>query len=131
MAQFYHVPTRREGANTVPASRNGVKLRHAQSRDIRLKDKALETVKEGLRMVVNEPGGTGLYARSKEVIIAGKTGTAQNPEEKPHAWFVGFAPFENPRICIVVFIEHGGKGGLEPARFAKKIIEKAKELELI
>ena len=108
-----------------------VRLRHAQSRDIRLKDKALETVKEGLRMVVNEPGGTGLYARSKEVIIAGKTGTAQNPEEKPHAWFVGFAPFENPRICIVVFIEHGGKGGLEPARFGKKIIEKAKELELL
>lgn len=108
-----------------------VRLRHAQSQDIRLKDKALETVKEGLRMVVNEPGGTGLYARSKEVIIAGKTGTAQNPEEKPHAWFVGFAPFENPRICIVIFIEHGGKGGLEPARFGKKIIEKAKELELL
>ncbi len=108
-----------------------VRLRHAQSQDIRLKDKALETVKEGLRMVVNEPGGTGLYARSKEVIIAGKTGTAQNPEEKPHAWFVGFAPFENPRICVVILIEHGGKGGLEPARFGKKIIEKAKELELL
>ncbi len=108
-----------------------VRLRHPESRDIRLKDKALETVKEGLRMAVNAPHGTGLYARSKEVIIAGKTGTAQNPEEKPHAWFVGFAPFENPRICIVIFIEHGGKGGLEPARFARKIIEKAKELELL
>ncbi|UCD55038.1 MAG: penicillin-binding protein 2 [Candidatus Omnitrophota bacterium] len=108
-----------------------VKLRHPEPRDIKLKDEALETIKEALRMVVNARRGTGLYARSKEVIISGKTGTAQNPEEKPHAWFAGFAPFENPRICVVVFIEHGGKGGLEPAQFAKKIVEKAKELELL
>lgn len=102
-----------------------------KSWDIGIKEKALTTVKEGLRMVVDEPGGTGFYARSKEVVIAGKTGTAQNPEGKPHAWFAGFAPFENPGICIVIFIEHGGKGGLEPARFARKIIEKAKELKLL
>jgi penicillin-binding protein 2 len=108
-----------------------VRLRHPEARDIGMKDTALEAVKEGMRMVVNEPGGTGLYARSKEVIIAGKTGTAQNPGEKPHAWFAGFAPFKDPRICVVIFIEQGGKGGLEPARFAKKIIEKAKELELL
>ncbi len=107
-----------------------VNLRHAESRDIRLKGRALETVREGMRMVVNDPGGTGLYARSKEVIKAGKTGTAQSPGKKPHAWFAGFAPFENPKFCIVIFIEHGGKGGLEPARFARKIIEKAKMLEL-
>ena len=90
-----------------------------------------ETVKEGLRRVVNAKHGTGFYARSKDIIVSGKTGTAQNPQGKPHAWFAGFAPFESPKISIVVFVEHGGKGGLEPARFAKKIIEKAKKLELL
>jgi len=108
-----------------------VPLRHGEARDIGLKKDTLELIKEGLRSVVNSPRGTGLYARSKEIIISGKTGTAQNPAGASHAWFAGFAPFENPGICVVVFIEHGGKGGLEPARFAKKIIEKARELKLL
>ncbi len=108
-----------------------IKLRHAEPLDIGLNDSALETVKKGLYEVVNAPHGTGLYARSKKVIIAGKTGTAQNPQGVSHAWFAGFAPFEKPRLSVVVFIEHGGKGGLEPAIFARKIMEKAKTLELL
>ena len=99
--------------------------------DIGMKEEALEIIKEGLRDVVNDPHATGIYAKSEDVIIAGKTGTAQNPGGKPHAWFTGFAPFENPGISVVVFIEHGGKGGLEPARFARKIIEEAKRLKLL
>ena len=103
-----------------------IPLRHEEARDIGLKREVLKAIKEGLRSVVNSPRGTGLYARSKKIIISGKTGTAQNPAGTSHAWFTGFAPFENPKICVVVFIEHGGKGGLEPARFSKKIIKKQK-----
>ncbi len=108
-----------------------VKFPPEEARDAGLKKETLNAIREGLRDVVNARHGTGLYARSKKIIISGKTGTAQNPRGVSHAWFTGFAPFENPKICVVVFIEHGGKGGLWPARFAKKIIEKAKELELL
>jgi len=108
-----------------------VKLRRGEGEDLGLRPGTLRVLKKALRDVVNAPHGTGIYARSKKIVIAGKTGTAQNPRGKSHAWFVGFAPFENPGISVVVFIEHGGKGGLEPARFAKKIIEKAKELKLL
>jgi len=108
-----------------------VKLRRPRVQDTGLGEGTLRGLKEGLRNVVNEPHGTGLYARSEKIIISGKTGTAQNSSGKSHAWFTGFAPFKNPKISVVVFIEHGGKGGLNPARFAKKIIEKAKELELL
>lgn len=108
-----------------------ITLRHEKSRDIGLESGALEAIRGALKSAINDPHGTGLYARSKEIVISGKTGTAQNPQGEPHAWFTGFAPFENPGICVVVFIEHGGKGGLDPARFAKQIIEEAKKLELL
>ena len=108
-----------------------IRIHHAQPREVGLDEDALEVVREGLKAVVNGERGTGYYARSKEVVISGKTGTAQNPRGISHAWFAGFAPYEDPKLCIVVFLEHGGKGGLAPARFSKKIIEEAKKLNLL
>ena len=110
---------------------SGIEIRHGEPQGTKIKNETLEIIKNSLRNVVNDDHGTGFYARSKEAVISGKTGTAQNPNGISHAWFVGFAPFEDPKISIVVFLEHGGKGGLEPARFAKKIIEEAKRLELL
>ena len=60
------------------------------------------------------------------VAIAGKTGTAQNPQGRTHAWFCGFAPYDDPKICLVVLLEHGGKGGVEPAEIARGIFEEAR-----
>jgi len=65
------------------------------------------------------------------VVVAGKTGTAQNPQGKSHAWFIGFAPFDSPKVAIVVFVENGGGGGAVAApkagvlfrRFFKKMQE--------
>ena len=56
-------------------------------------------------------GGTGWRANIIGVDVAGKTGTAQNPQGKPHAWFLGFAPYQNPEIVVVVMVENGGSGG--------------------
>lgn len=64
---------------------------------------------EGMREVVD--GGTGWRAGIYGIPSAGKTGTAQNPHGEPHAWFIGFAPFENPEIAICVLVENGGAGG--------------------
>ena len=89
-------------------------------------EKTLNKVREGLYKVVNAEGGTGKRAKVEGLIVAGKTGTAQNPQGVTHAWFSGFAPFDGPKICLVVFVEHGGKGGLEGSEIAKGIFEVAK-----
>ena len=63
--------------------------------------------------------------------IAGKTGTAQNPQGENHAWFIGFAPFEHPEVCITVFIEHGGDGSATAAPIAGNIIRKYFQLKYL
>jgi len=88
----------------------------------------IRLVRKGLYEVINGENGTGKRARAEGVIAAGKTGTAENPLGKTHAWFSGFAPYKDPRICVVVFLEHGGKGGLEPAEIARGIFEEAKKM---
>lgn len=57
--------------------------------------------------VVNEPQGTAFPYRGSDYVVAGKTGTAQNPHGEPHSWFVGFGPVEDPRIVIAAIVEHG------------------------
>ncbi len=91
--------------------------------------KALRTALVG---VVNSEKGTGRRARSERFLIAGKTGTAQvvgNPSgraatgPRDHAWFVAYAPAEDPSIALSVFVEHGGHGGEAAAPIAKEVIE--------
>jgi len=112
-------------------------------RKIELQQTTLDRVRTALADVVRAPGGTGGTARSSIVDIAGKTGTAQVVEMKggyvkteqlayfnrDHAWFVSYAPVENPRIAVVVLVEHGGHGGDAAAPLAKKVIEKYMETQ--
>ncbi|NNJ53096.1 MAG: penicillin-binding protein 2 [Ignavibacteriaceae bacterium] len=82
----------------------------------------IEIVKEGMYLVVNGKG-TATHIRLPDIEVAGKTGTAQNPHGEDHAWFVAFAPFENPKIALAVLVENVGFGGTHAAPIAKKIIE--------
>ncbi|MDQ1465886.1 MAG: penicillin-binding protein, partial [Actinomycetota bacterium] len=66
-----------------------------------------------MRSVVASPNGTGSAARIPNIIVAGKTGTAQAPGGNPHAWFIAFAPAEAPRYAIAVIVERGGDEGSE------------------
>jgi len=84
----------------------------------------LEVLKEALVDAVNSPSGTGGLARIPDITVGGKTGTAQNPHGKEHAWFVGFAPADYPKIVVAVLIEQAGHGGTFAAPVAKKIITK-------
>ncbi len=81
------------------------------SRSISLAPTTWDVIREGMRRAVEEPGGTGGMARIRGMVVAGKTGTAQNPHGPDHAWFVGWAPYEAPRIAIAVVIENAGFGG--------------------
>ena len=87
--------------------------------------------------VIRGKKGTARMARSDVVDIGGKTGTTQviggvsdDKEQKDvpkkfrdHAWFVAFAPEEDPQIAVSVFVEHGGHGSTAAAPIAKRIIE--------
>ncbi len=92
----------------------------------------LDLVRDALRGVVNEAGGTGNAAALSGFDVAGKTGTAQviaqerridnenlAPENRDHAWFASFAPAGDPRLVVVVFVENGGAGSRAAAPFAK------------
>ena len=85
------------------------------------------------RMMVSVvEGGTGTAARLPGVTVAGKTGTAQHGEgEAPHAWFVSFAPAEDPRVAVAVVVLNGGSlgseatGGQVAAPIARQVIAAA------
>jgi penicillin-binding protein 2 len=79
---------------------------------------------EGMRRVVNEKGGTGSQAKMDSIIVCGKTGTVQNPHGKDHSVFIAFAPKEQPKIAIAVFIENAGFGGTWAAPIARLMMEK-------
>ncbi len=94
----------------------------SQKRDYitRFKPGVFKLVKEGLFNVVNSPTGSGQRAKVKDLSISGKTGTAQpGTKGDTHAWFMGYLPSDNPKISFVVFVEHGGSGGLKAAKMAR------------
>ncbi len=81
-----------------------------------------QLMKEGMHMVVNAVGGTGRAARVDGADVCGKTGTAQNPHGDSHAWFIGFAPKDNPEIALCIFVENGGGGGAVAAPIAGGVL---------
>lgn len=83
----------------------------------------LDAILEGMRGVTSESGGTAYsYFKDFNIEVGGKTGSAQTGiENKTIAWFVGFAPFDNPEIAVVAMIENGGSGGYN-AELARDII---------
>jgi len=95
-----------------------------ESRRLDISDKTFDVIKDGLYRCVNMPGGTGAMARVQGIVVSGKTGTAQNPHGKDHAWFIGFAPFDHPKIAICVLVENAGFGGVFSAPIAGLCIEK-------
>jgi len=80
-----------------------------------------ELLHKALEDVVSR--GTGQKAMLWNMRVAGKTGTAQNSQGDDHAWFVCFAPVEDPRVAIAVIVENGGKGGAIAAPIARKILQ--------
>lgn len=69
--------------------------------------------------------GTGGSAALSRIQVAGKTGTAENPHGDSHAWFIGFAPADNPEVAVAVIVENAGAGGDMAAPIARQIFAKA------
>ncbi len=78
----------------------------------------------GMRDAVVGRGGTAHAANLPGIAVAGKTGTAEDPpRRKPHAWFICYAPMDNPQIALSVIVEQGGHGGAVAAPIARHILE--------
>lgn len=107
-------------------------------RHIEVDEADLYQVRQGMRDVVADSKGTAYWQLSgAKWSVAGKTGTAQvvkmsDDDERSfsdarhhqdHAWFMGYAPYENPKIAFVVFVEHGGHGGSAAGPVAKAIVD--------
>ncbi|MBO5141919.1 MAG: penicillin-binding protein 2 [Clostridia bacterium] len=99
----------------------GVEKKELQ--DVEISEKTINAIFEGMRSVTGDHGGTvyGTFS-SFPIEVAGKTGTATSGNGSDNAWFVGFAPYDNPEIAVVVIVEHGGHGYFT-ARAVKDIME--------
>ena len=87
----------------------------------------LKVIRQGMLKVVESEFGTGQLARVDFDMMAGKTGTAQAPPHEPHAWMTGFFPYNDTQIAFVLFVEHGGSGGITAARLVKQALQIWKE----
>jgi len=105
---------------------------------------SLALIKDALVGVVNSPGGTAKGVRLPDVLIGGKTGSAQvvnlaqvgGLSEKSipykyrdHAWFTSFAPAEKPEIAVTVLVEHGQHGGSAAGPIARAVYKRYFELK--
>ena len=94
--------------------------------DIEISEENLDVIREGMRGVTSEAGGTAYSTFADfDMDIAGKTGSAQvvvDGKEEAHGWFAGFAPYDDPEIAVVVLIEKASSGGYTAAT-AKAIME--------
>jgi penicillin-binding protein 2 len=107
------LPTPRVSANGGPAEPAG---------RLPLTQEQLEQLKFALVEVVNSSTGTARGSRVWNWTMAGKTGTSQNPHGLDHAWFVGFAPAEDPVIVAAAIVEHGEHGSSAAAPIVSRLI---------
>ncbi|MCX7835322.1 MAG: penicillin-binding protein 2 [bacterium] len=90
--------------------------------EVNLKDWIFPFIRRAMRETVSAPYGTAARFEKLGYDAAGKTGTAQNPHGNDHAWFICFAPFEDPKIALSVLVENSGWGGVHAAPIAFEII---------
>jgi penicillin-binding protein 2 len=108
------------------------------ARQLPVDPELIQVVQQGMWDAVNAPNGTAYGVKMDTIAVAGKTGTAEFceyiPEENDcrrdehdnlptHAWFVAYAPFEDPEIAVLVFVYDGGEGSATAVPVAKTILE--------
>lgn len=92
------------------------------ARPVGLRAETIAAIRDGMKAVV-APGGTAGRIASADFPIAGKTGTAEAARGEAHAWFAGFAPADQPRVVVVVVIEHAGAGSAAAAPVARHVLD--------
>jgi penicillin-binding protein 2 len=118
---YYYTPHIVKSIGTDHKIKEAYTIRHSISID----SVNFERVISGMEMAVNgDAGATARIAALKDIIVCGKTGTAQNPHGKDHSVFIAFAPKDDPQIAIAVYVENAGFGATYAAPVASLMIEK-------
>jgi hypothetical protein len=133
-ATYRHIVLLTDGISEEGNSYSLARDAKAESRKLPVAAGTLSLIRDALADVVEE--GTATKAQLGPIRVAGKTGTAQvfkksagvdadklPKDERDHAWFIGYAPAENPEIAFAIVIEHGGHGGTTAAPVAKQVLE--------
>lgn len=100
---------------------NKLGIKKTNNEDLNLNENNLKTILEGMQSVTEEGGTAYSIFKDFSIHVGGKTGSAE-AGENTNAWFVGFAPYENPEIAVVVFVENGAHGSYS-AEVTKEIME--------
>jgi penicillin-binding protein 2 len=90
--------------------------------DMPMSETTLAVLRKAMRAVVESDEGTAKLARVPGYEVAGKTGTSQNPHGDDHAWFVCYAPYDEPEVAVCVMVENAGHGGAVAAPIAGQIL---------
>ncbi len=97
--------------------------RFSKKQNTKISSEFFDPVIEGMQMVVEQTKAAGML-RISGITMCGKTGTAQNPHGKDHSVFMAFAPKDNPKIAIAVYVENCGYGATYAAPIASLLVEK-------
>jgi len=104
---------------------NQIDQKYRTKQIINIDSANFETIIRGMEEAVNGgEGSTARIAALRDIIVCGKTGTAQNPHGKDHSVFIAFAPKDDPKIAIAVYVENAGFGATYAAPVASLMIEK-------
>lgn len=118
---YYYTPHIVKGVGKEGQLNQRFKTKHQISID----SANFETIISGMEGAVSGvPGATARVAALKDIIVCGKTGTAQNPHGDDHSVFIAFAPKDNPKIAIAVYVENAGFGSTSAAPVASLMMEK-------
>ncbi len=104
--------------------RDSIDSRFYEKHHTMVDSKHYESIVQGMYDAVHLEGGTARIANVEGLDICGKTGTAQNPQGADHSTFMCFAPKNNPKISVSVYIEHGRFGATAAAPIASLLVEK-------
>jgi penicillin-binding protein 2 len=103
-----------------PQTGEHMELQLAPPHHIPIAPQHFATVREGMRGMAMENNSTVQWG---DVVIAGKTGTAQNPHGKDHSWFMAFAPYDHPQVALAVLVENAGFGASVAAPMSALLLE--------
>lgn len=115
-----HVIKEIDGVDTIPA-------KFLEKHYAMVEEKYYDVAIDGMYLAVNSPtgmGATAAWVKAPGLDICGKTGTAQNPQGEDHSVFFCFAPRENPKIAVAVYVENSGSGSRYAAPIASLVVEK-------
>jgi penicillin-binding protein 2 len=115
---YYYIPHLVKAVDGDPEK---IPLKYRTKMDVGVDPEHFDLIQDAMAEAIY---GTAARAAIKGITIAGKTGTAQNPQGEDHSVFIAFAPKEDPQIAIAVYVENAGWGGRAAASTASLMIEK-------